>query len=46
MINTKPTNQKKDITNNLKKSDTRKIPSKIAISFIPFKDTDEECVMN
>ena len=34
----------KDITNNLKESDTRKVRLTIAINSISSKDTDEECV--
>ena len=38
---------KKDIINNLKKSDTWKIQSTITINFISFKDdSNEECVMH
>ena len=36
----------KDIINNLKKSDSWKIPLTIAINFISSKDYDEERVMN
>ena len=36
----------KDIINNLKKSDTRKIQLTIAISFISSKDNDEERVLH
>ena len=36
----------KDITNNLKKSDTRKIQLTIANNFISSIDNDEECVMH
>ena len=36
----------KDITNDLKKSDTWKIQLMIAIIFMTAKDNDEECVMH
>ena len=36
----------KDIINNLKKSDTRKIQLTIAINFISSKDNDEERVLH